>query len=148
MITNERQYKITRNAAARFRKAISDLAAGGPTRKGVHPRLLQAEREGMESQLADLQAEMREYEDLKSTDRPVINVDSIDELADGIIKARVVVGLSQKALAARMGLKEQQIQRYEAEHYKSASYRRLCEVSRALGLRVETTVSVHETQDM
>ena len=35
-----------------------------------------------------------------------------------------------------MGLKEQQIQRYEAENYASASLRRLIELSDALGLRV------------
>ena len=59
MITNERQYKITRSEADRFRKAISDLAKA-PARADVHPRLLQAEREAMESQLADLQAEIAE----------------------------------------------------------------------------------------
>lgn len=65
MITNERQYKITRTEADRFRAAINGLT-NGPTRSDVHPRLLQAEREAMESQLADLQAEIVEYERLKS----------------------------------------------------------------------------------
>ena len=40
MITNERQYRITRSDAARFRKSIGALAATGP-------RLIQAEREAM-----------------------------------------------------------------------------------------------------
>jgi hypothetical protein len=61
MITNERQYKITRSEAKRFRKAISELATGA-ARADVHPRLVQAEREAMESQLADLQAELAEYD--------------------------------------------------------------------------------------
>ena len=107
MITNERQYKITRSEADRFRNAISDLAKG-PARLDVHPRLLQAEREAMEGQLADLRAELAEYDRLKSADLSVISINSFDELADGLIKARIASGLSQKTLAERLGLKEQQ----------------------------------------
>lgn len=139
MITNERQYKITRSEADRFRKAIGDLAKD-PTRTDVHPRLIQAEREAMESQLADLQAELAEYDRLKSADLSVISINSFDELADGLIKARIASGLSQKALADRLGLKEQQIQRYEAERYASASYQRLREVADALGVRIKNDI--------
>lgn len=139
MITNERQYKITRSEADRFRKAISDLAAS-PARADVHPRLAQAEREAMESQLADLQAELAEYDRLKSADLSVITINSFDELAEGLIKARIASGLSQKALAARLGRKEQQIQRYEAERYASASYQRLREIADALGVRIKNDI--------
>ncbi len=136
MITNERQYRITRSEADRFRRAITDFSIGQAARSDVHPRLLQAEREAMESQLADLQAELVEYERLKSADLSVIRINSFDELADGLIQARIASGLSQKALAERLGLKEQQIQRYEAERYASASYQRLREIADALGLRI------------
>lgn len=139
MITNERQYKITRSEADRFRKAISDFAKA-PARADVHPRLLQAEREAMESQLADLQAEIAEYDRLKSADLSVISINTFDELADGLIKARIAGGLSQKALADRLGLKEQQIQRYEAERYASASYQRLREIADALGVRIKNDI--------
>ena len=55
MITNERQYRITRNKAGGFARAIEEFDAKAHERTGVHPRLVQAEREAMESQLADLQ---------------------------------------------------------------------------------------------
>jgi transcriptional regulator with XRE-family HTH domain/Zn-dependent peptidase ImmA (M78 family) len=139
MITNERQYKITRGQADRFRKAIAELAKA-PPRSDIHPRLLQAEREGMESQLADLLAEIAEYDRLKSADLSMISINSFDELADGLIKARIAGGLSQKALADRLGLKEQQIQRYEAERYASASYQRLREIAGALSVRIKNDI--------
>ncbi|SEM70796.1 XRE family transcriptional regulator [Bradyrhizobium sp. OK095] len=139
MITNERQYKITRSEADRFREAISSLATG-TTRDDVHQRLVQAEREAMESQLADLQAELAEYDRLKSADISVISISSFDELADGFIKARIAGGLSQKVLAERLNLKEQQIQRYEAERYASASYQRLREIAAALGVRIKNDI--------
>lgn len=139
MISNERQYKITRSEADRFRKAIGDLAAskGGPD---VHPRLVRAEIEAMESQLADLQAELTDYERLKASDLSVISINSFDELAEGLIKARIASGLSQKGLAERLGLKEQQVQRYEAERYASASYQRMRDISKALGVRIRNDI--------
>ena len=137
MITNERQYRITRKKALEFAGAIEAFDAGADARADVHPRLLQAEREAMESQLADLRAELDEYEQLKSADLSVIPVASLEELAEGLIKARIAGGLSQRSLARRLKLKEQQVQRYEADRYAGASFRRLCQVARALDVRVE-----------
>ena len=137
MITNERQYRITRKRAVGFARAIEQFDTNSQGRTNVHPRLLQAEVEALKSQLADLRTELEEYEQLKSADLSAISVASFDELANGLIKARIAAGLSQRALAQRLNLKEQQIQRYEAERYASASYRRLCEVAHALGVQVE-----------
>ena len=140
MITNERQYRITRNKAKRFSRAIKEFDANAHERSDVHPRLVQAERDALESQLADLREELAEYERLKSADVSVITEVSIDGLADGLIKARIAEGLSQRGLAERLGLKEQQIQRYEAERYASASYKRLCQVAHALRVRIESEI--------
>ena len=140
MITNERQYRITRKKAFSFAHAIEEFDDKSDERTDVHPRLLQAEREAMESQLADLREELEEYEQLKSAELSVISVASFEELADGLIKARIAGRLSQRALAQRLKLKEQQIQRYEAERYASASYQRLCQVARALEVRIENDI--------
>ena len=140
MITNERQYRITRKKAHSFAQAITAFDERPDNRADVHPRLVQAEREAMKSQLADLRVELEEYEQLKSSGLSIISVGSFEELADGLIKARIAGGLSQRALAQRLKLKEQQIQRYEAERYASASYQRLCQVARALELRIENEI--------
>ena len=105
MITNERQYRITRSAADRFRKAISDIDASSVNCTDVHPRLLEAERKALVSQLTDLQAELSEYEFTKSANFREISIGSFDELADGLIKARIASNLSQKELAKRLGLR-------------------------------------------
>ena len=140
MIANERQYRITRKKALGFARAIEEFDADSHGRVDLHPRLVQAEREAMQSQLADLREELAEFERLKSADLCVIPVGSLEELADGLIKARIAGGLSQRALAQRLKLKEQQVQRYEAERYASASYQRLCEVARALELRIDNEI--------
>lgn len=140
MINNERQYRITKTEAERFKRALAELEAKGDAREGIHPRLAQAERDALQSQLDDLSHEMTEYEALKSGSIKVIPVESFEELADGLIKARIAAGLSQKALADRLNLKEQQIQRYESERYASASLERLQEVARAIGVHIRKEI--------
>ena len=62
--------------------------------------------------------------------------ETLGELPDILIQARIARGLSQRELGDYLGLKEQQVQRYEAERYRSASLDRLVEVSDALGVRI------------
>ena len=109
MITNERQYRITRSWARRFQQALARF--DDDSRDGVHPSIVKAERDALMSQLEDLRAEIDEYERLKSATESVISVASFGELAEGLIKARIAAHLSQKELAENLGLKEQQIQR-------------------------------------
>ena len=149
MIKNERQYRITRAQAGRLRKALkasrnpgmgdggedTEAAALGVVREAgphygtVHPLIAKAQEDAMNSQLSDLEGELKEYETLKADG---FDLDSFNALADipkMLIKARISMGLSQRELAERLGLKEQQIQRYEATDYASASLTRIREVA-------------------
>jgi transcriptional regulator with XRE-family HTH domain len=57
---------------------------------------------------------------------------SLPELPIALIKARIAKGMTQKQLAEKIGVREQQIQRYESSHYGSASFDRVTEISEAL----------------
>ena len=70
MITNERQYRITRKRAVGFARAIEQFETNSHERTDVHPRLLRAELEGMTSQLADLGQELEKYEYLELAKKP------------------------------------------------------------------------------
>lgn len=142
MITNERQYRITKAKTKRFVDALEEFERKADERADVHPRLLLAEREAMEAQLAVLRAEVEEYERVRDAGVSGVVVTSIDELPEWLIKARIASGLTQRELAARLHLKAQQIQRYEAERYASANYQRLCEVAHALGVGSQTRFAV------
>lgn len=141
MIKNERQYRITRTQAEKFAQALAQIEQ---TRSdaGVHPLLRQAEREAIQSQLESLQREIGEYEDLREGKERVFVSHSFDELPAALIKARIAAGLSQKDLAERLGVKEQQVQKYEATDYTSASLERVRAVIRALGVTVKEEVSL------
>lgn len=139
MITNERQYAITRAKAEKFRQTLAQSGRQGT--KPMHPRALKAMREGIESQLQDLQDELAEYEKLQGGAVTSIVANSILELAVALVKARIVRNWTQKELAERLGLPEQQIQRYEATQYKGVAVERLQEVADALNVRVREVIT-------
>ena len=130
MIKNERQYLITKAQASRFVRTLEGLNEEA----GVHPLILKAQKEAVRSQLSDLEADLREYESLKAGIFKLDQLKTVKEIPTMLIKARISQGLSQRDLAERLGLKEQQIQRYEATDYVSARLSRIREVAGALGV--------------
>ncbi|MGB7416491.1 MAG: helix-turn-helix transcriptional regulator [Thermosynechococcaceae cyanobacterium] len=101
------------------------------TEKQENLILWQIQRDAINSQLTDLREELEDYEALieSSPDQPlVMTFQSLSELPTALIKARIAAKLSQKALADQLGLKEQQIQRYEATEYASANPARIIKI--------------------
>ena len=147
MIKNERQYRITKAQAEKFLLALRNLRADTDERYALHPRLRQLQEEALKSQLGDLEEDLREYEDLKEGRFEFEKLEVISQLPKLLIRARIASGLTQRELAGLLGLKEQQIQRYEASEYASASFTRIKEVVSALGIEVEDKLSVNERID-
>jgi ribosome-binding protein aMBF1 (putative translation factor) len=136
MIKNERQYRITHAQAERFAQALQSARE----RSGVSPLLRKIEQDALRSQLDELREELQEYERLRSGRRRTIAVDSFEDLPRALVQARIAAGLSQKDLAHRLRLKEQQVQRYEASDYASASMSRIRQVMQALGVTLRGRV--------
>jgi HTH-type transcriptional regulator/antitoxin HigA len=65
-------------------------------------------------------------------------------LAEALVMAPVARGWTQRRLADELGVAEQQIQRYEATGYASASLARLARVATALGVTITETVTLDE----
>ncbi len=138
MITNERQYQISKAQVAKFRAAID--APDGKTRT-LHPRAQKALREAAQSQLGDLLAGVAEYVQLRDGQLTAITAESIADLAPALIRARIMRKWTQKELADKLALAEQQVQRYEATQYKGVSVERLQAVADALKLRVREVIT-------
>ena len=145
MIRNERQYRITKSEADKFEQAVSQL--DHEVAADTHPLLLKAQRDALLSQLADLRADVEEYDALKAGKRALLELDSLADLPDALVKARIAAGLSHKELADRLGMKEQQIQRYEASDYSGANLSRLIEIARAIGIDVQQSLFLPTSLD-
>jgi ribosome-binding protein aMBF1 (putative translation factor) len=146
MIKNERQYRITKAQAIKLEEALERVASTSGDVALVHPGLLQAQADALRSQLADLQTQLEAYDALRSQQQTAFSVESFEDFPRVLIQARIAAGMSQRELAERLGLKEQQIQRYEATEYTSASWSRVSEVIRALGLTVREEMVVSAPQ--
>jgi ribosome-binding protein aMBF1 (putative translation factor) len=133
MIRNEREYRITKAQAKKFEQALAQLPKEHSIGGGVHPRLAKAQKDALRSQLDSLSKQIRDYERLRRRGGKALDVTSIENLPQSLIRARIAAGLTQKELAARIGIKEQQVQRYEATNYASASLARVLQVARILG---------------
>lgn len=134
MIYNERQYKIS---AAELKKLQDAKATFEASDHKDEPWLVDAQLQALDSQINDLEQQVAEYRLLK--DGKVVHSECNDlaELPRILISARIAKGLSQKDLAIELGMTQQQVQRYEATDYMSASLSRLIEVARILEVRVK-----------
>jgi DNA-binding XRE family transcriptional regulator len=132
MIKNERQYRITKAQAAKLDAALNSFVAQSAHGGKTHPRLVKAQADAMLSQLDSLRDELREYEEMKSGDASPPDLGYIAAVPQDLIRARIASGLSQKELAKRLGMPEQQIQRYEATDYESVSFTRIMEIAEVL----------------
>lgn len=144
MITNERQHRITRAAMREFEEALARLDT---VERHRPPELRQVMREAMESQLEELREQLADYEALRSGKVSVLELDSLADLPDALIRARIAGGLTQRQLAARLGLKEQQIQRYEATRYAGVSLDRIQAVAEALGVKIREQVTLPSARE-
>jgi transcriptional regulator with XRE-family HTH domain len=139
MIRNERQYRITKARVEEFERALEDFSS----RTGVDAEdklWLTIQQEALGSQLEELRSDVTEYEQLRSAGLNLLEINSLDDVPEVLVKARIAIGLTQKELSDRLGLKEQQIQRYEATDYAGASLERIREVMKALGLKLSKGV--------
>jgi ribosome-binding protein aMBF1 (putative translation factor) len=167
MIQNEREYRITSAWLKRFERDVETLEhnpakPGDPSdpgpkgaavgsrspsgaavgSRGVHPKLLKAKIDASRSQAEDLRAQLAAFDALRSHQISSVTVTGLEGLADALIQARIAAGLTQEELAERLGLKKQQVQRYEATRYATANLERLNAVADALEVSVKTEVAL------
>ena len=133
MIKNEKQYRISKNKLKKFEEALELVKNSTQTK--THPILVKAQIDSINSQVEELKEEVKKYEELKAGIKTNIPV-KINCLSNAIIESRIARGFSHKKLGELLGVKEQQIQKYEAENYMSASWKRLLDIIEVLDVDV------------
>jgi HTH-type transcriptional regulator/antitoxin HigA len=132
MIKNEVQYKLTKTSVEGFEKRLNWLRANPEARADVDPIIARAEEEALESTIEELREELRDYNRTKAGHVDMEVLLTVDKIGRVLIGARIARGLTQRQLAGMVGLKEQQIQRYEARDYANVDLGRVQEIARAL----------------
>jgi ribosome-binding protein aMBF1 (putative translation factor) len=137
VITNERQYGISKAELQRFEGAVGKYTPG----EEVDPRMREVMDDALRGQAETLRDEIKHYEDLRDGRINKRELGSLRDLPTALIEARIAAGLTQKALGERLEVKEQQVQRWETNLYSGVGVDRLQEVADALGMGVRETVS-------
>jgi HTH-type transcriptional regulator / antitoxin HipB len=135
MIQNERQYKVTKAKLKDLEQNLSALLENRESATNSHPRLMRMQSAALEDQIQVMYGEIAEYENLRDG-KVRITIDRLSELPIALIKARISAGMTQGELADTIGIKEQQIQRYEANHYQTVGFDRLLEIAKILSIEL------------
>ena len=135
MIQNEHQYKVTQNKFKEAEVTLDELLA---QESDFRPRQFTNRKLSLETTIERLKAELNKYESLKSGNAQ-IRISSLQDLPIALIEARIALGMTQKQLADKIGIHEQQIQRHEANQYGSVAFDRITIVAQALGVRLKET---------
>lgn len=140
MITNERQYRISKAWVNKFEVALESAKARATAKEPTHPKLLKARQDQLTSQLEELREDLAEYEALKSGNIHTLEVADLQDLPTALIRARIAAGLSQQKLAEKLGVTAQQVQKDEASQYHKASFDRMAKVAEILGIKLKGQV--------
>jgi ribosome-binding protein aMBF1 (putative translation factor) len=139
-IKNDRQYNVTKGQLGKLRGALEIAEAD---RERMDPRVHRAMVAGIRSHIEELQEQLRAYDKLKKGVKR-LPIKSFADLPRLLIAGRIARGMTQKDLADRLGIKPQQVQKYEKTEYASASLRRILDVIEVLNLNVSTNVRLDQ----
>jgi DNA-binding transcriptional regulator YiaG len=139
MIKSEREYKVTKKAIANFVASLKAQEAAGRDDPGAKASISSAK-----AQLAELEAQASDWERLRSGGVQEVPVRSWDDLSKSLVKARIAHGLTQQQFADQLGLKKQQIQRWEEDSYERTEFWRVIDVAEALGLSLKGSVNLEK----
>ncbi len=126
MIENQRQYNLTKANLERFKITLSYIV-----QQDISKLEVQIQRDAVQSEIEVLTNQLNAFDELQNGQTQV-ELGAFEDIAEKLIQARVARGFTQADLAARLKMKPQQIQRYEASKYANASLTRVLEVARVL----------------
>ena len=132
MIKNQKQYKISKKSLEDINQKIVILKAEG-YQLSIKKQLILI---SLEDVSRDLEKEIVEYDLLRKDLSIILKSRTLSELPYLIIEYKIASGLTQKEFSEKAGMKEQQLQRYEAEDFQGISFRNLLRILHAIGLEV------------
>lgn len=132
MIKNPRQLAFAESQLKRIEEKLKDIISKKGDLSEIEYKL---HHSAIASKYEDIYKEIEEYKSLKNGRLKAISISSFDEIPQALIKTRMAKGISQKKLAEKLGIQQQQVQRYESTDYESAKFSRIQDVCEALEIQ-------------
>jgi HTH-type transcriptional regulator/antitoxin HigA len=134
LISSESQAREAALALGALDHALSSGEVLGSIVKGLPARVVEAVRKALSTERRELHELMDAYEKAKAGDFAQMRRKAGNDPGAALIVARIARRFSQKELARKLGLREQQVQRYEHERYRSISLGNYLKFASVLGL--------------
>ncbi|WP_332773438.1 XRE family transcriptional regulator [Phenylobacterium sp.] len=146
LISNERQAREIEGNVAALDEALSSEQALRSIVEGLPAEVIEGVRRSLKTERRELAELLEAYRAAKSGDYDPLKAQAGTDPGAFLIAARIMKGLSQKDLARKLGLREQMIQRWEAEKYRSISLSNFQKVAQTLGViwRMQEATSLTE----
>lgn len=135
-----RAERITKSWIARFEKELTANETR-ELRTDEHPGIRQVVHDALTSEIETLRRQVDHYDKLRDGQITSREISSLRELPIALIEACIAARLTQRQLAQRIGVAEQQIQRWEANEYSGVGLDRLQSIADALGMQIRETIT-------
>lgn len=141
LITNERQEREVSVHIEQITHALSSEQVLKSIVEGLPSEVIDGVRRSLIAERQELTESLHAYQNAQNGAADELKSRAGNDLGALLVAARVAKGWKQKELARRLFLPEQQVQRYEAERYRSISLGNLIRVARTLGVRLTADIS-------
>src|SRR3990167_3046206 len=136
LISNDRQAREIAGTVAELDGALSSEQILRSIMAGLPHEVVEAVRRAFLAERHELADALRAFSAAKSGEYESIRDRAGNDPGAFLIVARIMRGLSQKDLARKLGLREQAIQRWESEKYRSITLSNYQKVAQTLGVRL------------
>lgn len=145
LITNDRHAREVMGLIEEMSRATSSEQVLSSVINGLPPEVMEGVRRALTAERVELTAMLNAYLDAKHGNLEPLEARAQNDLGKMLIVARIAKGWSQKELARQIGLREQAVQRYEADRYRSISLASFVRVARTLGLNLSADICPNTT---
>ncbi|MBO7752385.1 XRE family transcriptional regulator [Burkholderia pseudomallei] len=146
LISNERQAREVAALIDEIGQALSSEQTLKSIVDGLPREVIDGVRRSLSTEKQELSELLAAYQRAKEGDFELLKRKANNDLGEVLIVARIAKGWSQKDLARKLGLREQAIQRYESERYRTISLAGYIRVARALSLDLTADFQSREVE--
>src|ERR1043166_2318770 len=143
IVLNETEARRARSTLARIDDAVSTISIFCIAKSNLPPDVIEQHRKAVRTARTVLSSALELYERARAGDFDDLLSRWRADSGTVLIIARIARGMAQADLAEKLGLREQQIQRYEAERYRSISLQNYRRIAAALGVELEAKIKDH-----
>ncbi|MBS4003894.1 MAG: ImmA/IrrE family metallo-endopeptidase [Afipia sp.] len=134
-ISTERQAREAEDAIAELDRALSSEQVLKSIVEGLPREVVDGVRRSLATERRERAELLVAYQKARAGDFSLLREQAGNDPGAFLIVARIIRGFSQKDLARKLGLREQAIQRWEIEKYRSISLSNYQKVAQTLGVR-------------